>query len=94
MKLLRQVFRSQENSRVVCFRVENYEEMYQRDEEVITKLERNLAAAGAIPAKIDFRSKLCCATITDPTVKPEDIQQVLETHSFCVTLIDSEVRKE
>jgi|GEM_PF-2637415 len=94
MKLLGQVFSSRENSRVVCFNVENYEEIYQRDKEVITRLERNLTAAGAIPAKIDFPSKLCCATITDPTVKPEDIQQVLETLGFRVTFIDSEIRKE
>jgi len=94
MKLLQKVFSDSKNDRVVCFKVENYEEVYQRDKEVITKLERNLAAAGAIPAKIDFPSKLCCATITDPTVKPEDIQQVLEDLGFHATLIDTENRKE
>lgn len=92
MKL--KAFSHSKNDRVVCFKVENYEEVYQYDKDVITKLERNLAAAGAIPAKIDFPSKLCCATITDPTAKPEDIQQVLEYLGFHVTLMDTENRKE
>ena len=94
MKLLRKIFRHPRNIRVVCFKVENYEEAYQRDKEVITKLERNLAAVGAIPAKIDFPSKVCCVTITDPTVEPRSVQQVLETIGLHATLIDTENRKE
>ncbi|WP_298818907.1 hypothetical protein [Chloroflexus sp.] len=79
MKLLKRIFRSQENNLVVCFRVQNYAEMCQRDAKAILKLEHNLVESGAISAKIDVPSKLCCVTITDPTVKPEDIRQVLET---------------
>jgi glutamate-1-semialdehyde aminotransferase len=86
MKLLQKIFRHPKTIRVVCFKVENYEDAYQRDKEVITKLERNLAAAGAIPAKIDFSSKLCCVTITDPSVEPENIQQVLEAVGLQATL--------
>ncbi|MEM2568179.1 MAG: hypothetical protein QXH20_06910 [Candidatus Bathyarchaeia archaeon] len=91
MKLLQKIFR---RSRVVCFKVENYEEAYQRDKEVITKLERNLAAGGAIPAKIDFSSQLCCVTITDPTVEPGNVQQILEAVGLRATLIDIQKRKE
>ncbi len=40
MKLLQRIFRHSRSVRVVCFKVENYEEAYQRDNEVITKLER------------------------------------------------------
>lgn len=90
MKLLQKFFSNPKNERVVCFKVENYEEVYQRDKEVITKLERNLTAAGAIPAKTDFSSKLCCVTITDPTVEPGNIQQVLEALGLHVTLITTE----
>jgi hypothetical protein len=79
--------RSEANGRVVCFKVENYEEVYQHDEEVITKLEENLAAAGAIPAKIDFPSKLCCVTITDQSVEPEDVLRILEALGFRATLL-------
>ncbi len=78
----------------MCFKVENYEEAYQRDNEVITKLERNLAAGGAIPAKIDFPSKLCCVTITDPTIDPGDIQQILEAVGLRAVLIDIQNREE
>ncbi len=94
MKLLQRIFGHSRNIRVVCFKVENYEEAYQRDKEVITKLERNLAAGGAIPAKIDFSSKLCCVTITDPTVEPGNIQQILEAVGLHATLIDIQNRKE
>jgi glutamate-1-semialdehyde aminotransferase len=86
MKLLQKIFRNPKTIRVVCFKVENYEDAYQRDKEVITKLERNLAAVGAIPAKIDFSSKLCCVKITDPSVEPENIQQVLEAVGLQATL--------
>lgn len=95
MKRLQKMFRRSRSVRVVCFKVENYEEAYQRDKEVITKLERNLAAGGAIPAKIDFSSKLCCVTITDPTVEPGSIQQILEAAGLHATLIDDiQSRKE
>jgi len=86
MKLLQRIFRHPSNVRVVCFKVENYEEAYQHDKEVITKLERNLAAAGAIPAKIDFSSKLCCITIADPSIEPENIRQILEAVGLQATL--------
>lgn len=75
-------------NRVVCFKVENYEEAYKRDSELITKLEMSLSGGGAIPAKIDFPSQLCCVIITDPTVRPEDVQQILETFGLRVALIN------
>jgi ribosomal protein L25 (general stress protein Ctc) len=94
MKLSQKIFRHSRNIRVVCFKVENYEDAYQLDKEVITKLERNLAAGGAIPAKIDFSSQLCCVTITDPAVEPRDIQQILEALGLHATLIDIQSGKE
>ncbi|MBE7467759.1 MAG: hypothetical protein HS114_01280 [Anaerolineales bacterium] len=94
MKLLKKIFGSQESDQMICFIVKNYEEVYQHDEDVITKLEINLTEAGAIPAKIDFPSKLCCVTITDPAVKPENIQHVLEALGFQVEIIDTTTRKE
>jgi len=88
MKLLQKIFGHSANVRVVCFKVENYEEAYQRDKEMIAKLERKLAAGGAIPAKIDFPSKICCVTILDPTVDIRSIQEILEAVGLHVTLID------
>lgn len=94
MKLLKKIFGSEGSDQMICFIVENYEEVYQHDKDVITKLEISLTEAGAIPAKIDFPSKLCCVTITDPTVKPENIQQVLETLGFQAEIINPTTRKE
>lgn len=88
MKLLRSVFSQRRAEQIVCFKVVNFEDIYQRDPEVITRLENNLTLAGAIPAKIDFTSQLCCATVTDPSVKPADIQQVLEDLGFHVITVE------
>jgi hypothetical protein len=90
IKLAPKIHKHPETVHVVCFTVEDYEDAYQRDSEVITKLEKNLAAMGAIPARIDFPSKQCCVTITDSGIEPKDIQQVLETVGLRITLMETE----
>jgi len=69
-------------NRVVCFIIDNYDEMYDTDPDIITKLEIALAKNSAIPAKIDFPSKLCCATIVDESVTPTDVLKIIEYFGF------------
>jgi hypothetical protein len=65
-KLLKKNPYQSSKSRVICFKIENFEEAYKKDHLVIEKLERSLVYEGIFPAKIDFPSKLCCVT-SDPT---------------------------
>ena len=76
------------NEQVICFLVQNYEEMSQQDPEIITRLETNLAAAGAIPAKIDFPSKMCCVTVANKDLYPNEVQRILEDLGYRVALIN------
>lgn len=87
MKLSRKGHRQE---RYICFRVENYREVCRRDKGVIEKLETNLLEAGAIPGRMDVPSRICCATITDPTVRDEDIKKVLEKLGFRVRLLGTD----
>ncbi len=64
---------------VVCYQVTNYEAAYANDVDVITKLEQQLAGAGAIPAKIDFELKLCCMEIVLDRLELDLIAQIFKS---------------
>ena len=66
------------NEQVVCFKVSNFKGAYKKDNFAIEKAERELARAGALPAKIHETSKLFCVTLTNPKVLIKNIQKILK----------------
>lgn len=80
-------FFSRDREKVICFRVENCEQLYNKDCEIISKLEKALSQGGVIPAKIDFPSKLCCVTLAGTNVGADDVLKMLQLLGFKATLI-------
>jgi len=89
--IIKSVFGPREGEYVVCFEIANYEELVAIDCDIITKLERNLCASGALPAEINVRENSCCATMVDPTVKPNDILVMLKNMGFQAHLKNEEL---
>lgn len=62
----------------ICFSIENYEEIYQRDPEALQKLESALANIGAIPGEVSEPKRVFCVSITNLNL---NTQVILDTFS-------------
>jgi hypothetical protein len=89
-RFLKNLFNSSPNAWIICFEIDNYEEVYRLDNEIINKLKTTLAEHGAIPTKIDFPSRLCCVELTNPSLEPKQVLNLLESLGFRATLITTE----
>ena len=66
----------------LCFEIANFDEAYAQDDRVIELTEAALARAGALPARVDFPSRLFCVTVTNPALLVETMLSIFATYGL------------
>jgi hypothetical protein len=74
--------RKKEGSKVLCFEVHNYERVFASDPEALTRLEEALALKGALPAKVDFPTRVYCVTVEKLDLSVAEILDIFAQHGF------------
>ena len=71
-------FFQKKQKKIICFEVENYEDVASRDPLALSSLEQALALAGALPARIDYPERIFCVTIENSHLSIEELLSYLE----------------
>jgi hypothetical protein len=70
------------NESCICFTVDNYEQVYSADPEALGNLEKALALAGAIPARVDEPDRIFCVVVTNPDLSIESILGIFSQFGY------------